>query len=593
MKTGFFLHKEFEISNNMSIADNYFSEILTPYTKPKTLNALTNEGDLCTYKVQLNKKFDNTEEDQSTPYLLISKQCFDHANTFVFIQNFYQQYHFSHPAIMPLVQLSISPNNSFEAYYKYPENGKLSDYIGFAHENVLSDSKVLTPTQKSIISYGLAHALRYIHQHDYQFGEVNAKNVYLDSEFHPYLTNFYSIKKINDQRVPKKQRLTDLHLKLDVLTYSIIYAALIEPVAFDPPVESVQEFFHRFVQEKKRPVCKNATEEQRDVLDKMWDWIPRDRLSFDEIINCFDSGNLIFEGTDENEFDKYRNYLNEYQDTMQTPPSSPYSPSSSHNKPSPESVRQASEKVLDKNENDANIIEEEEEIDDAEPISNHNDDNDFPRGNYRTRTINLTDDNDDDKLGDEFDSNRHDDDKNENDEDADNQEDENNDDGKNELNRDDDDLNENNDDQNDGINVQSELNENNEDIVDQNDGINVQSDLKENNDDNVDQSSQLNDNELKENNEDNVNQENNQSEIKEKDLKQNETKKQDNDENIEKKLNIMVSRYDDKNFKECADDASSHSYQDDEEDDALSQTQSVDSDIQFINVSGEVQQESE
>ena len=127
----------------MSISDSYFSEILSPYVKPKTLKALTNEGDLCTYKVLLNQNKKNGESinDQNTPYLLISKQCFDHSNTFVFIQNFYQQYHFSHPAIMPLYQLSISPNNSFEAYYKYPVNGKLSDYIGFAHENILSQSK--------------------------------------------------------------------------------------------------------------------------------------------------------------------------------------------------------------------------------------------------------------------------------------------------------------------------------------------------------------------------------------------------------------------------------------------------------------------
>ncbi|KAK8840262.1 hypothetical protein M9Y10_031207 [Tritrichomonas musculus] len=364
-----------------------FTDILIPYSKPKKTNLLTRDGELLTAQVFLDQKNSN---------LLISKQCFDSSNISVYIQNLYEQYQLSHPAIMKLVQLSISPNNSIESYYHFPEKGKLSDYIGFAHENVLSESKILTPTQKSIISYGIANAMNCIHQHNYFFSQLNARNIYLDDQFHPYLTNFYSIKKINDKRLPKSKRPTNLHLKLDVYAYSIIYAALIEPVEFDPPVNSAKEFFERLAKHD-RPISRAATQLQRDILKMMWDWIPKDRISFDKILEYFESGDLLFPGTDMDEFHSYQKQISP-EAKLASPPSDQIQIQTREIKIDlqdgeieiKEDLEEEQNEPKENNYNDnqeneqtiTNGEEEEEEMNE-QTINNNNDDEDYKNGKDR------------------------------------------------------------------------------------------------------------------------------------------------------------------------------------------------------------------
>ncbi|KAK8881212.1 hypothetical protein M9Y10_003945 [Tritrichomonas musculus] len=348
----------------MELSVSGFADILYPYTAPESTIELTRSKDSRTAKAFF--------KDDKQPYLLISKSCTSHIDKINIFQGFCQQYQCSHPAIMAISRVTIAPNNSIDAYYKFPENGKLSDYIGFAHEKLISKPDVLTPTQKTIISYGIAHALRNIHKYDLQFGELNAKNIYLDSNYHPYLTNFYSIKKINDQRVPEQKRITKMHQKVDVYSYSIIYAALIEPIAFDPPVSSSREFFQN-LSSHKRPVCQLATEKQRKILDKMWDYVPRDRIDFNKIIKYFENGSLVFPGTDNEIFEDYKNKLRQFENLSisSAPPSSPtlsrYSSSSSASsssyaspskvrspspKPSPKFIQKLADSVLNNDDSD-------------------------------------------------------------------------------------------------------------------------------------------------------------------------------------------------------------------------------------------------
>lgn len=335
-----------------------FSEILFPYKTPIKIDESTDERNLHMAKVFLEK--------EGKPYLLISRKCLDHSEKISLIQSFYLHYQFEHRAIMHINRLSVSPNNSIEALYKYPENGRLSDFIGFAHENKPKvKANILTPTNKSIIAYGLAHALRYIHQSGYQFCDVNAKNVYLDSTFHPYLTNFYAIKKINDN-TNESLKISSIQAKMDVLSYAIIYAALIEPISFDPPIQSSKEFVHNLTN-RKRPTCVAATNKQRKILNKMWDYVPRDRINFDQIVDYFDSGELLFPETDINEFEEYKIKVNTFDKSKLTPFSTPIksqyssasssafssaftSPSKSRSpspKPSPSIIKKIASDVLD------------------------------------------------------------------------------------------------------------------------------------------------------------------------------------------------------------------------------------------------------
>lgn len=278
-----------------------FSNILFPYEHPEQIDDTAQESDLLISKVYLKK-------GDSSPLLLISKPFRDHSEKVKLIQNFYFQYEITHPAVMPLHRLSLTPANRIDAFYIFPEKGKLSNFVGFFHEKDKIKKDVLTSTNKTIISYGIAHALRFIHRLGYQFSNLNAKNVYLDEKFQPFLTNFYSLKKM-DNASHESSKISAIQIKADVYAYAIIYAALIEPIQFNPPVKSSKEFFEN-LSNRKRPVCSEATKSQKEILDKMWDYIPRDRIDFNQIITYFDNGDLIFPNTNLEEFNEYKTKIN-------------------------------------------------------------------------------------------------------------------------------------------------------------------------------------------------------------------------------------------------------------------------------------------
>ena len=148
-----------------------FIDILSASVNLENVIQLTKDQDIQTAKVFFQK--------DHRPYLQIAKKCFDNSSKVSFIQKFSIQYLCTHAAIMCPIRLSISHKNVFEAYYHFPVNGTLSDYICFDHEKKKSKAKALTATQKSIIAYGIAHALNYIHQQGYLFNGVTPKNVYL------------------------------------------------------------------------------------------------------------------------------------------------------------------------------------------------------------------------------------------------------------------------------------------------------------------------------------------------------------------------------------------------------------------------------
>lgn len=289
-------------SQPLEMFDLSFPDILCQHIKPAKIINLHRTRTLTTSRVYLKPKDVN-----KNPTLLISKSLNANNDILSLIKIFCIQNQLCSGAIMSPIRLSISPKKEFEAFYQYPVNGPLSNYIGFAHEGLINDSKQLTPTQKSVIAYGIASAIRCIHDEGYSFGEINAKNVYLDSQFRPYLTNFYSIQKVDKSR--------PLSQKLDILAYSFIYAALIEPIAFDPPVKSTEEFFRNLTDPKlrKRPVCANAEESQMEALEKMWDFIPKDRIDIHAVIEYFDEGDLVFDGTNMSEFTQYKTYLDDFQ----------------------------------------------------------------------------------------------------------------------------------------------------------------------------------------------------------------------------------------------------------------------------------------
>ena len=73
-------------------------------------------------------------------------------------------------------------------YLKYKEKGLLDDYI-----NNTENTK-LNLTQKLIISYGIANALKYLHNNNVVHRNIEPSNIFLDSNLYPFVFNYHRAK---------------------------------------------------------------------------------------------------------------------------------------------------------------------------------------------------------------------------------------------------------------------------------------------------------------------------------------------------------------------------------------------------------------
>lgn len=88
------------------------------------------------------------------------------------------------PSILNMIGYSIRKKKQY-LYVENKGNGTL--------ENIIDNPKKykINQTQKLIIAYGVASALESLHKNSIIHRNVNPSNISLDSDFHPYLSNFF------------------------------------------------------------------------------------------------------------------------------------------------------------------------------------------------------------------------------------------------------------------------------------------------------------------------------------------------------------------------------------------------------------------
>ncbi|OHS99644.1 hypothetical protein TRFO_08259 [Tritrichomonas foetus] len=220
-----------------------------------------------------------------------------------------QKYQFhktlQYPGILPIHEI-IPNKESLEIITCFPVNGLLSSYfVGVAQPQ---NSKVihLSPTQKSIIMYGLAKTLNYLHSHNIVFCDLSPDHIYLDEKFHPLLSDF------------EHYKINSTEFECDILNYSFIYIGLNEPFEFKMQTSEKCVNLDEIVSHIKnggRPVIKNVPTQQNIAVNMMWNSEAKSRLTIKQILLLFDNGTLIYEGTDMKVFIEHKNYFDSFDET--------------------------------------------------------------------------------------------------------------------------------------------------------------------------------------------------------------------------------------------------------------------------------------
>ena len=94
------------------------------------------------------------------------------------------------PSIVSFIGYCFDKKKQY-IFLEKKEKGSLENYI-----NEKSEAK-LNATQKLIIAYGVARAVDFIHTNDIVHRNINPSNIFLDSNFYPYLSDFYYAKHID------------------------------------------------------------------------------------------------------------------------------------------------------------------------------------------------------------------------------------------------------------------------------------------------------------------------------------------------------------------------------------------------------------
>lgn len=225
------------------------------------------------------------------------------------------------PSILPVYKIFDKENEEdFQIVTKFLKRGILSTYLpGFAaYPNQTCNFEKLDATNKTIITYGIAQSMHFIHSNNIFFHNLTPDNIFLDNNYYPYLTNFYKCVKDANEIISHN----------DIFNYSIIYVSLFGPIEIVQENSNENISSHPNQNEFEQNSLINIlasmkygarprlddkldmTEKQKQALMIMWD-VKQIHFNFSDIIQLFENGDLIFSGTDMSQFNEYKKCFTE------------------------------------------------------------------------------------------------------------------------------------------------------------------------------------------------------------------------------------------------------------------------------------------
>lgn len=202
---------------------------------------------------------------------------------------------------------SIPPrsSHSYRIVNDYYPNGSLETIMSKITKNNLPEG--WSPTKMSIIIYGIALGLRFLHEKEIVHGNLKPSNILLDDKFQPRLADYgFKHDEANSQYCPPELFLHEEYtLKSDIYSFGMVlcYIYVQEP-PFDESL-SVSDL-SEFVVDGERPILPgNVSPKIAELIEKCWDREPDNRPTITYIQRLLGDDEYLYPGTNVEEFQEY------------------------------------------------------------------------------------------------------------------------------------------------------------------------------------------------------------------------------------------------------------------------------------------------
>jgi len=208
--------------------------------------------------------------------------------------------------------LDINPTIVLE----YLPNGSLYQAI---------KANILEPTHKSIIMYGIAMGMSYLHSNKIVHRDLKPGNVLLNEKFEPKIVDFNTSKYLEEENQSLSvQRGTFRYMSpemlegnkpsypTDVWGFSLILYELL--TGLDSFASCRFYALVKTIKDGGRPPIPSEYSSQKvvEILERCWKHSPSERPTFNNILTILENPEYLFNGTNLEVFNEYKSKITQY-----------------------------------------------------------------------------------------------------------------------------------------------------------------------------------------------------------------------------------------------------------------------------------------
>lgn len=225
----------------------------------------------------------------------------------------------NHRNLIKLVGYSLPSENydSFHIYTNYISNRTLEKVIK-DDERLLENDKTLNPTRLSIIVYGIASAMNYLHKHKILHNDLKPENIILNDQFNPIIIDFGFSKYFNDNEssnsgisgspyfmapelfLDEEEEEEEKNIsKIDVYAFGVTLLSLFTTKYQFQGVQprTISQLINRVINGKRFVIPPKVPQFYVSLIQRCWSSNPKERPSFEDIMKELNSSdNFIFDG---------------------------------------------------------------------------------------------------------------------------------------------------------------------------------------------------------------------------------------------------------------------------------------------------------